>query len=41
MSAQCNGYRTTGSAGIPAGVEGDDGVVGVGGAAHVRVAVRP
>ena len=41
MSAQRNGYRTAGGAGIPAGIEDDDGVVGVGGAGHVRGAARP
>ena len=39
MSAQRNGYRTAGSAEIPAGIEDHDGVVGVGGAGHVRAVV--
>jgi hypothetical protein len=42
MSAQRNGYRTTGGAGISAGIENYDGVVSVGGAGHVsRPAVTP
>lgn len=39
MSAQRNGYRTAGGAGIAAGIEDHDGIVGVGGANHVRAAV--
>jgi hypothetical protein len=41
MSAQRNGYRTARGAGVPAGIEDQDGVVGVGGAGHVRAGVGP
>lgn len=41
MSAQRNSYRAARGAGIPAGIEDDYGVVGVGGAGHVRAVVGP
>jgi len=39
MSAQRNGYRAAGGTGVAAGIEDDDGVVGVCGASHVTAGV--